>query len=75
MTRVANPERIYQARRYALFARLTGDGRVDALEAEHRISAWEREAERQGLERFTPAFWEAGERWISVQVAARNALT
>lgn len=38
---------------------------VDELEAKHRIAAWEREAERQGLDRLTSAFWDAGDRWIA----------
>jgi hypothetical protein len=37
------------------------------MEAEYRIAACEREAERQGLDRLTPGFWEAGERWIAAQ--------
>lgn len=67
MGRRADPERIYQARRAAVSSKLTGPGVIDALEAEHRIAAWEREAERQGLDRLTPAFWEAGDRWMAAQ--------
>jgi hypothetical protein len=67
MTRRADPERIYLARRSATFANLTQRGVVDKVEAELRISAWEREAERQGIERLTAAFWEAGAHWISEQ--------
>jgi hypothetical protein len=65
--RRADPERIYLARRAALFGNLTRTGAIDELEAEHRIAAWEREAERQGIPRLTAAFWEAGERWIAEQ--------
>jgi hypothetical protein len=36
--------------------KLTGPGVIDESEAEHRIAAWEREAERQGLDRLTAAF-------------------
>lgn len=67
MSRRADPERIYVARRAAVFAKLTGPGVIDELEAEHRIAAWEREAERQGLDRLTAAFREAGDRWIAAQ--------
>jgi hypothetical protein len=67
MARRADPERIYQARRAAVFSKLTGSRAIDELEAEHRIAAWEREAERQGLDRLTAAFWEAGDRWIAAQ--------
>lgn len=65
MTRRADPERIYQARRAAPFANLTQTRVIDELEGEHRIAAWEREAEREGLDRFTNEYWEAGERWIA----------
>jgi hypothetical protein len=67
MARPSDPERIYLARRAALFSTLTSTGTIDELEAEHRISAWEREAERQGIERLTAAFWNAGVQWISEQ--------
>jgi hypothetical protein len=70
--RRADPERIYLARRAEVFAKLTQTGAIDELETEHRISAWEREAERQILERLTPAFWDAGERWIAEERAARR---
>ncbi len=60
--------RIYTARRAAVFAKLTGPRIIDELEAEHRIAAWEREAEPQGLDRLTAALWEAaGERWVVAQ--------
>jgi hypothetical protein len=67
MARRADPERIYQARRSAVFAKLTGPGVIDELEAEHRIAAWEREAEQQGLDPLTAAFWGAGDQWIAAQ--------
>lgn len=65
MTRRADPERIYRAWRAAVFRNLTATGKIDELEAEHRMASWEREAERQGLDRFTIEFWEAGQRWIA----------
>jgi hypothetical protein len=40
-----DPERIYQAQRAGIFGRLTKNGRVDELDAEHWISRWERHAE------------------------------
>jgi hypothetical protein len=67
MARRADPERIYAARRSAVFAKLTQTGAIDELEGEHRIAAWEREAERQGLDRLTAAFWEAGDHWMAAQ--------
>lgn len=65
MTRRADPERIYVARRAALFRKLSGTGVIDELEAEHWISAWERSPEAELVDRLTPAFWEAGQLWIS----------
>lgn len=65
MTRRADPERIYQARRAATFTRLTQSRAVDDLEAEHRIAAWEREAAAHGVDRLTAAFWDAGDKWIA----------
>ena len=51
MTRRGDPERIYQARRSATFAILTQTRAIDELDAEHWMARWEREAERQGLDR------------------------
>jgi hypothetical protein len=65
LTRRADPERIYQARRAATFARLTQTKVVDELDAEHLISAWERSPEAAALDRLTPAFWDAADRWIT----------
>ena len=65
VSRRSTPERLYQARRAAVFSKVTGTRVIDELEAEHRISAWEREAERRGLDRLTQAFWEAGDRWLA----------
>jgi hypothetical protein len=51
VSRKPNPENIYLARRAAHFGRLTRTGRLDELDAEHWLSAWEREAEARGLDR------------------------
>lgn len=67
MTRRADPERIYQARRAATFGNLTRTGVVDELEAEHRIAAWERSPEAAALDRLTSAFWDAADRWLAEQ--------
>ena len=66
MARRADPERIYQARRAALFSKLIGTRVIDELETELRI-AWEREGERRGLDRLTQALWQAGDRWMAGQ--------
>lgn len=65
MTRRAYPERIYQARRSALFRNLSATGAIDELDAEHLIAAWERSPDAEALDRFTPEFWEAAARWIA----------
>ncbi|MEA2608493.1 MAG: hypothetical protein QOJ75_736, partial [Chloroflexota bacterium] len=39
---------------------------------EHWISAWERYAEANGVERLNAAFWTAGDVWIAARRAARN---
>jgi hypothetical protein len=63
--RKPNPERIYQARRAANFRRLVLQHRLDELDAEHWIAAWEREAASCGPERHGGAFWEEGQAWIA----------
>lgn len=40
---------------------------LTGVEAQHRISAWEGEAGRLGLDRLTSDFWDAGSRWIAEQ--------
>jgi hypothetical protein len=67
MSRRADPERIYQARRAATFSRLTQAERLDPLDAEHLISAWERSEQAKSLDRFTQAYWEEADRWIAEQ--------
>jgi hypothetical protein len=64
VARRGDPEKIYVARRSALFRNLTATGSLDGLEAGHRIAAWERSHDAAGLDRLTPAFWEAAERWL-----------
>jgi len=64
MTRRADPGRIYQARRAATFAILTQTRAIDELDAEHWMTRWEREAERQGLDRFSADFWAERRDWI-----------
>jgi hypothetical protein len=65
VTRRRDPERIYQAQRAGIFARLTQNERVDELDAEHWISRWERQAEAEGIEPRGHAFWDAGWQWIA----------
>lgn len=73
MTRRADPERIYEARRAALFRNLSAAGKVNELDAEHLIAAWERSPEAALMERLTPEFWEAAQLWIaSVRLSGRT---
>jgi hypothetical protein len=39
----------------------------DELDAEHLISAWEREAKSRGLDRYSGQFWAEAEDWIAAQ--------
>jgi hypothetical protein len=64
VTRRGDPEKIYLARRAALFRKMTGTDSLDGLEAGHRLAAWERSDEAAALDRLTPAFWETAERWL-----------
>ena len=63
--RRGDPERIYQAQRAGIFARLTQSERLDELDAEHWISRWERHAEAQGLDPTRTGRWTAAWEWIA----------
>jgi hypothetical protein len=65
--RRGDQERIHEAHRAGMFARLTQNERIDDLDAEHWISRWEREAESKGLARTTVGFWTTGWDWIAEQ--------
>jgi hypothetical protein len=69
VTRRADPERIYAARRAATFHRLVDADRLDELDAEHWIARWERHAAELELARFEPAFWENAAGWIRLERA------
>ena len=56
-------ERIYQARRAGLVARLHDAGFTRAR-AEQAVAAWEAEGERRGLERLSPEYWREAPQWI-----------
>jgi hypothetical protein len=61
MSRRADPDRIYLARRAAQFRRLVDDQHIEELDAEHWIRAWEREAESRGVDRLAGSFLREGE--------------
>lgn len=65
MTRRADHERIYLARRATLLADLMKSRFIDELECEHLILAWEREAEGRGLDRCDEGFWVSAMWWIA----------
>lgn len=63
--RRGDPQRIYQAQRAGIFARLTEQERVNAEAAERWIAAWERHAEAIGLHHGVVGFWSYGWDWIA----------
>jgi hypothetical protein len=67
MSRRADPERIYQAQRAGTFRRLVLEGRLDELDAEHWVSAWEREAPAIDMARGSDGYWADGWVWIKQQ--------
>lgn len=67
MSRRGDPERIYQAQRAGMFARLVTAERLDQLDADHWIARWEREAEAIGRLRGSTGFWDDAWRWIEDQ--------
>lgn len=75
MTRRTEPAPIDQGPRAAIFARLTQDERLDKLNAEHWISAWERHAAAEGLDPNANGHWEAAWDWISEQLAPKRDMS
>ena len=57
MSRRADPERIYLARRAAHLTILTGSG-VSPDRAEQLVREWEANAEAAGIPRLEATFWE-----------------
>jgi hypothetical protein len=56
-------ERRYQSRRAAHLSRLTEHG-IPPETAEKAVADWEREAEAEGRDRDSAAFWDGAELWI-----------
>lgn len=65
MSRRSTPERIDEARRAALHARLTDSG-MPQERVEAWIARWEAEAARTGVPR-DAGYWRAGWEWIASQ--------
>lgn len=70
MPRRDDPERIYQAQRAGIFARLVGAEHVNELDAKHWIARWEREAEANGPAKGSQQYWDEAWRWIQAQRSA-----
>jgi hypothetical protein len=67
MSRRADPEGVYRARRAAVLRGLVDVSRLEERAAEAWIDRWEREASTLGLDRHTQRFWDEGDRWIGEQ--------
>lgn len=65
--RRGDPERIYQAQRAGIFARLRQQERLGEIAAEDWITRWEDHAEAEGLSGSKVGFWDAGWDWITEQ--------
>jgi len=71
VARRSTPERIFQARRAATRNGLTDYGMPVEI-AEAWCDEWQDEAERQGLERLTSAYWDDADKWIAEQRKSRR---
>jgi hypothetical protein len=71
MARRADPARIHAARRMAVRNGLTDYGMAEQT-AEAWVDAWEDEADRQGLDRRSPAYWDGAAPWIAEQRKTRK---
>lgn len=69
MSRRADPDRIFTARRIAVRNRLVGDGWSEET-AEQWVAAWQVEADRQGLERANPDYWKGAAYWVAEEKQA-----
>ena len=65
MTRRADPERIFLARRAGIKSRLEQQGRLSPETAERWLAAWEAEAPLRGSTRRTAASWDGAWEWIA----------
>ena len=70
MARRGDPERIFEAQRAGLRARLSGTG-MRSETADRWLDAWVLEATGRGLVK-DGAYWQAGWDWIAEERAARR---
>jgi len=70
MARRSHPERIFEAQRQGVRARLIGTNRMQPETADRWLDAWVLEAAALDLPR-DGAYWDAGYDWIAAERAAR----
>jgi hypothetical protein len=70
MARRPDAERLYQARRATLTARLINQAGLSPESAEMWVIAWEDEAELRGRSGWSVSFWDGAWGWIEKQRAA-----
>jgi hypothetical protein len=72
MSRRADPEGIYLARRAAILSILTTSG-VSPERAEELVAAWEADAAGRDIPRLDRTFWEGAAGWTSDRARPNNA--
>jgi hypothetical protein len=69
--RRGDPERIFQAQRTGLRNRIRDVWRVSQELADAYLDEWLLEAERRGLTRTEPMYWDDAAAWINEQISRR----
>ena len=64
-----NPDRIREAQRAGLRARMVDEWRVLPERADELLDEWEIEGATIGQGRMEPGFWTEGETWIKARLA------
>jgi hypothetical protein len=72
VSRRANPEGIYLARRAAILSILTTSG-VTPERAELLVREWEEDAEARDIPRLERTFWEGAAEWTDAQAHPNTA--
>ena len=72
MSRRADPEHIYLARRAAILSILTTSG-VPAVRAEELVAAWEADVEARGIPSHERTFWDGAAAWTSERAHPNTA--
>ena len=71
MARRGDPERIFEAQRQGVRARLISTVRMQTEVADRWLDAWVLDATMRGLPR-DGCFWDASSQWIAAERAARR---